>query len=273
MIPSVCLKGNIELPLLGLGTYRLQGEECVDVVQKALHLGYRHLDTAHLYKNHTAIGKAISSFPRKELFLTSKMATEQIDRERDDLGVDAACNQALEELGVDYIDLYLLHAPDREKPIQQVLKRMVHLMKQGKIRACGVSNFTLRHLQEFSIEEVAANQIELHPLLFPQELLSYLRKEHIVPIAYRSLGKGELLTHSFIRSLSQKYSKTAAQILLRYLVQQNIPVIPKASKEEHLKENMQIFDFAISPTDMHELACLHANMRFCEGAWSDFNYV
>ena len=209
----------------------------------------------------------------KSFFLLQNLAVHQIDTSRDDLGVDAACDLALRELGIEYLDLYLLHAPDRTKPIKDVLNRMAHLVKRGKIRAFGVSNFTLRHLKEFHVEGIVANQIELHPLLFPQELLAYCKRQKITPIAFRSLGKGELLSHPFVLHIAEKYEKTPAQILLRWQVQQHIPVIAKASNEKHLLENLQIFDFEISEIDMEEFAKMHSNTRFCEGAWADFSYV
>lgn len=270
---SIPLKKNILLPLVGLGTWRLQDEECTEVVKRALDLGYRHIDTAHVYANHNAIHKAIEGFNRRELFLTSKMSAEQIQEHESDLGVDTACNLALQELGVDYLDLYLLHAPDRKKPMKEVLQRMAELVQKGKIRAFGVSNFTLRHLKEFHVDGISVNQIELHPFLFPVDLLAYCRKQKIVPMAYRSLGKGELLSHPFIIQMAQKYKKTPAQILLHYLTQQNIPVIPKARSKEHLLENLNIFDFQLSDEDMKKFEALHSNKRFCDGSWADFEYI
>ncbi|MGH7889698.1 MAG: aldo/keto reductase, partial [Thermodesulfobacteriota bacterium] len=187
----------MKLPLLGLGTWDLRGRECTKIVKLALQLGYRHIDTAHVYENHVAIQKGIGNFDRKQLFITSKIALEQIDPEKIETSVEAACDLALQELGTEYLDLYLIHWPRHTWPMSKILKAMENLAHQGKIKKAGVSNFTRHHLEDLLNDgcKPAANQVEFHPYLFQKELLEYCRLEKIQLISYRPLGKGELLSN------------------------------------------------------------------------------
>ena len=160
------LKDGNEIPALGLGTWQLIGETCTRVVRKALELGYRHIDTAEIYGNQREIGTAIKGFPREELFITSKVWTNHLRYE----DVLKACEQTLEELGTDYLDLYLIHWPSEEVPLRETLGAMKELKKKGKIRSIGVSNFEIKHLEEalkVAGDLVINNQIEFHPYLYP----------------------------------------------------------------------------------------------------------
>lgn len=272
--PSIKLSSGNRMPLLGLGTWCLSGEECYDVVKQALDFGYRHIDTAHSYDNQTMIGKAIEGFPRHELFLTSKIPLELVEADNIEASVERIIFQALEELKTDYLDLYLIHHPDRTMPMGKILRVLNRFKDEGKIKSVGVSNFTAHHLQDILAEgiEVSVNQVEFHPYLYQKELLDFCRSNKITLSSYRSFGKGAILDSHDFQKLAKKYNKTEAQIILRWLVQKEIPVIPKASTAQHLKENKAIFDFALTHEDMRFLDTLNKDERFCSPEWADFAY-
>jgi diketogulonate reductase-like aldo/keto reductase len=257
----------MELPQIGLGTWELRGRECSEIVKLALEIGYRHLDTAHVYDNHEAIRKAIKHLERSKLYLTSKIAVEsQVDKERVEESVRTACHQALKELGTDYLDLYLIHGPVSGYPLGQIFVAMEQLREEGKIHHAGVSNYGINRMEDLrktgSIPY--ANQVEFHPYLFQQELLDYCRSHEIVLISYRPFGKGKLLSDEPLFSkIGERYQKSGAQVILRWLIQKGIPVIPKASSEKHLWDNFAIFDFSLSDDEVAEVDALNQNKRYC----------
>lgn len=266
----------MELLSIGCGTWDLRGDDCIKVVRSALNLGYRHIDTAHVYQNHEAIAEALRGFDRSKIFITSKLALkEQIDIHHVELSVQKACEQALRELKTDYLDLYLIHAPDRHFPLEIIFSMMKKLSEQGKVRKVGVSNYTVHHLEDLSAAGhfPFANQVEFHPYLNQQQLLEYCHNHQIKLIAHRPFGKGKLLKENPIFNLiGSKYDKTGAQVILRWLIQKNIFVIPKASGEIHLKENLEIFDFSLNSDDMSELDRLHQGKRYCRSEDPEYNY-
>ncbi len=265
----------MKLPLLGLGTWQLQGEECTKAVKRALELGYRHIDTAHAYENHQAVRKGIEGFDRSQLFLTSKIAVDlQVDPKNVEHSVEKACDLALKELGTDYLDLYLIHWPYRTYPLAATFHTMQKLEDKGKIKRAGVSNFTIHHLEDFRNQSLtpSANQVEFHPYLYQKELLEYCRKHHIELIAYRPFGKGELLKEPLFEKIGLAYKKSGAQIILRWLIQKRIPVVPKAANDKHLRANLDVFDFSLTDDDMQQLDALNQNQRFCMPDEPEFNY-
>lgn len=271
---TVKLSSGHRMPIVGLGTWQLFEEACYDVVKMALDLGYRHIDTAYNYQNEAVIGKAIAGFPRDQLFLTSKVPPSAIDPEDIQGSIETIFFGTLEALQTDYLDLYLLHAPDRSKPMGKVMQTLLQLKKKGKVRTIGVANCTMHHLQDLLAEgaEISVNQVEFHPFLYQKELLDFCHQNKITLQAYRSLGKGALVDHEELRSMAQKYKKTIPQIILRWTIQKEILVIPKASTPFHLKENLSLFDFTLTHADMHFLDTLNKNQRFCSPEWQDFNY-
>ncbi len=266
----------MDLPLVGLGTWDLRGHECTKVVKIALELGYQHIDTAHVYQNHEAIKKAIKGVDRNKMYITSKIAVdEQVDASKPEESVQKACERALKELGTDYLDLYLIHWPNRDFPLDKVFSAMEKLVAQGKIGKAGVSNYNTHHLEDLRKAGMTpfANQVEFHPYLNQKELLDYCKSHNIRLIAYRPLGKGKLLREEpLFDQIGQKYNKTGAQVILRWLTQQDIPVITKSSSEKHLKENLEIFDFSLSETDKNQLDNLDKDKRYCQPDHLEYKY-
>jgi diketogulonate reductase-like aldo/keto reductase len=255
----------VKLPLLGLGTYELTGAEGSKIVETAIDIGYRHIDTAHVYGNHKAIKKGIKGTDRSELFITSKFTLDQIDPSKIVSSVEESCDLALKELGTDYLDLYLIHWPDRSAPMAKIFKAMEKLVKKKKILKAGVSNFTVHHLEDFAEEgcHPAANQVEFHPYLYQKKLLDFCRENKIELIAYRPLGKKKLVKEPLFKKIGLPYEKTPAQVILRWFIQKKIPVIPKASSKKHLIENFDIFDFSLTAAEMKQIDALNQNKRFC----------
>lgn len=265
----------MELPLVGLGTWELRGEECTKVVQWALDIGYRHIDTAFYYQNHEAIQKAIKGFDRAKLFITSKIALEQVNPDAVQESVRKACFSALKELGTDYLDLYLIHWPHNIYPMVEIFRAVNELVKDGFILRAGVSNYTINHLEDLRKAGFTpfANQVEFHPYLYQKELLDYSQSKGIQLISYRSLGKGKLLQEEdFFNSIGKKYKKTDSQIILRWLIQKGIAVIPKTTSKKHLQENIEIFDFSLSDEECAQIDRLNQNKRYCDWEDSEFLY-
>jgi 2,5-diketo-D-gluconate reductase B len=266
----------MDLPQIGLGTWELWGDECTKVVKLALELGYQHIDTAHVYQNHQAIKKAIKGFDRKTLYITSKIALqEQVRAIKPKDSVKKACDLALKELGIDYLDLYLIHRPDPNFPWEEIFMAMEDLVEKGKIIKAGVSNYNIHHLKDLCKAGCIpfANQVEFHPYLYQKELLDYCHCHRIKLISFRPFGKGKLLREEpLFNSIGKKYDKTAAQVILRWLIEKDIPVIPKASSKKHLLENLEIFDFSLTKTEMRQLDNLHKNKRYCRPDDSIYTY-
>ncbi len=259
---TVKLNNDVRMPILGLGVYQSPpGRVTRNAVNFALRIGYRHVDTARIYGNEADVGEAVreSGVPREDLFVTTKLWNS-------DQGYDStlrACEASLKRLGLDYLDLYLVHfpVPDVRK---ESWRAMETLLKKGRCRAIGVSNFTIRHLEEL-IEEShviqSVNQVEFHPFLYQKELLKYCQNRGIQVEAYSPLARGERLKHPRIISLATKYSKTPAQLMIRWGIQHGLVVIPKSTREERIRENSQVFDFDISDDDMRSLDSLNEDLR------------
>ena len=255
------MNNKMILPFIGLGTWRLSSNECEKTISQALELGYRHIDTADVYHNHQAIGLAIKSFPREQLFLTTKIFTNDLVPSR----VNDAASRFLDELKVNYLDLLLIHWPNPEVNLVETLEAMVSLIEKGITRFIGVSNFVRFHLEAIASYHfpLLTNQIELHPYLQRKSLVKTCKNMGIKVTAYRPLAKGAFEDDPLMQKIGKKYGKTPSQIALRWLIQQDIYVIPKASTFQHLKDNIEIFDFNLTDADMHEIESLDAGKRFC----------
>ena len=259
---TVKLNNDVRMPILGLGVYQsTPGRVTRNAVNFALRVGYRHVDTARIYGNEADVGEALreSRVPRGDLFVTTKLWNS-------DQGYDStlrACEASLKRLGLDYLDLYLVHfpVPDVRK---ESWRAMETLLKKGRCRAIGVSNFTIRHLEELIGEShviPSVNQVEFHPFLYQKELLEYCQKQGIQVEAYSPLARGERLKHPRLGSLAEKYAKTPAQLMITWGLQHGLVVIPKSTREERIRENSQVFDFDISDDDMSSLDSLNEDLR------------
>ena len=258
------LLNGVEIPAVGFGTYLATEGNGKQGILNAFAAGYRYLDTASFYKNEEEIGEAIreSGISRKELFLASKVWRTEMGYEE----TKAAFAASLQRLGTDYLDLYLIHwpkvsadAPDWKQRIQATWKAMEELYAAGQIRAIGLSNFLPHHIE--ALLETAkvmpmVNQLELHVGYMQEEAVRYSQEKGILVQAWSPLGRRKLLTEPVIQSLASKYQVTEAQLLLGFLDQQGISVIPKASTLERCKENLDIHGFTLTVEDMYFLKCL-----------------
>ncbi len=258
---TVTLNNGVAIPRLGLGVYRAaRGEETRRAVRWALEAGYRHIDTARVYGNERDVGDAVrdSGLPRESIFLTTKLGNR-------DQGYDSAlraCERSLKELGVEYVDLYLLHwpVPGRRLDSWRALEK---LLADGRCRAIGVSNFMEHHLDELLARSrvvPALNQVEQHPFLHQRSLLSACAARGIVVEAYSPLTKGVRLADPRLLAVARRQGRTAAQVLIRWSLQHDLVVIPKSSHEARIRENAQVYDFTLSAEDMRALDGLNEDL-------------
>jgi diketogulonate reductase-like aldo/keto reductase len=257
------LHNGVEMPYLGLGVYLSEdGTEVVNAVKWALDMGYRHIDTASIYDNEKGVGLGIkqSSVPREDVFLVSKVWNS-------DQGYDStlqAFEDSLKRLGTEYLDLYLIHWPVKGKFIA-TWKALEFLYNTKRVRAIGVSNFMQHHLEALlpKAEVIPmVNQMEFHPYLVQQDLLTYCNSKKIQYEAWSPMMQGKIFDIELFKDLAAKYNKTIAQIVLRWDLQKGVITIPKSSKKERIKANAEIFDFELSEEDMRFLDGLNKGKRF-----------
>lgn len=254
--PTVRLTNGIQMPQLGFGVWEVEdGAQVVGAVNEALGAGYRAIDTATIYGNEGGVGEAIrqSGIERSELFITTKLWNT-------DHGYDeaiAACEASLSRLGLDYVDLYLIHWPvPSDGLMADTWRAMEYLHTSGRAKAIGVSNFQPEHLSELLKTATIApmvDQVELHPRLPQHALRAFCEQHNIVVTAWSPLFRGELLRNGTIKQLAAQYGKTPAQIVLRWHIQLGHTVIPKSVTPERIKENIDIFDFQLSNEAMSSL--------------------
>jgi 2,5-diketo-D-gluconate reductase B len=254
---------GIEVPEIGLGTYKLRGRTCENAVVAALDIGYRHIDTAQAYENELEIGQAISksTVDREELFLSTKLWYTNL--EYDD--VLQSVEKSLQKLQTPYVDLLMIHWPNPQVDLRKTIEAMLVLRDQGKALNIGVSNFNMKLLKQAN-EEIRApifcNQIEYHATLGQFDMLDYAAEHEMLITAYSPLAEGNLIDHPQLKEIGENHGKTAAQIALRWLIEQELVVaIPKASTEDHLKENIEIFDFELSDDEFFAIDDLEKSNR------------
>ena len=259
---SIMLNNGLDMPWLGFGVFQIDdGDKVERAVQSALEVGYRSIDTAAVYKNERGVGKAIqkSGIPREEIFLTTKVWNSDQRAGR----TLAAFEESLERLGTDYVDLYLVHWPV-EGHYEETWQVMEEIYKNGRVKAIGVSNFQVHHLEDIlkSAQIIpAVNQIEFHPFLVQPELLRYCQKNKIQVEAWSPLMQGQIVNVPTVQKLAEKYGKTPAQIALRWNLQHEVVTIPKSVTPSRITENAQIFDFELTRADMNLLDALDEGKR------------
>jgi 2,5-diketo-D-gluconate reductase B len=248
---------GVRIPMLGLGTWNLRGEECARTVEEALRLGYRHIDTAAMYSNEAEVGRGLqaSAVARDEVFITTKVW-------RSDIGagdLQRSAEASLKRLQVSIVDLLLIHWPNPSIPLKTSIAALCDAKRRGFARAIGVSNFSVDLLREavaLSNEPIVANQCECHPRHDQTPLIEACRKLDVAFVSYRPLGKGALAADRLLTRIAAAHGKTAAQVALRWHIQKGLVAIPKSARREHLEANLAIFDFALNDSEMAEISAL-----------------
>ena len=260
---TVTLHNGVKMPGFGLGVYKSEdGKEVINSIKNAVEAGYRLIDTAAFYNNEIGVGQAIKEVqvPREELFVTTKVWNTDQGYEQ----TLAAFETSLQKLNLDYIDLYLIHWPVPGKYID-TWRALEKLYREGKVKAIGVSNFQIHHIEDLIREcEIVpmVNQVELHPLLSQKELREYCASKNIMVEAWSPIARGRLFDHPTLIEIAAKYRKSIAQIILRWDIQHGIITIPKSVKKERIIENASIFQFELDSDDMKKIDELNENKRF-----------
>lgn len=252
MDKNLIIKGTL-VPRLGLGTWQLNGSQGRKVITEAIALGYRHIDTAEMYGNEEAVGQGVkdSGIAREELFITTKVWRSNLEPRQ----ARKSAEQSLKKLNTDYVDLILIHWPSETVPMEKTLHELFLFKEEGKAKQVGVSNFPVPLLQRALKEgDIFCNQVEYNLYTSQRELLEYMKDKAILFTAYSPLARGQVKANSIVDKIAAEHNKTIAQVILRWLIQQkNVAVIPKAADKEHLKQNMDIFDFELSASEMQQL--------------------
>lgn len=265
---SVEAKG-FKIPIVGLGTWALRGRDCARLTEQAIRIGYRHIDTAQMYDNEHEVGEGVrASGLRSEVMVTTKVQPTLLaphDLER-------SVKESLARLRLDVIDLLLIHWPNPRVPLAETLGAMAKMKREGYARQIGVSNFTVALLDEanrISSEPLVCNQVECHPFLNLDKVVAACRKHKMAVVAYSPIARGGAKGDKVLEKIGKAHGKSAAQISLRWLVQQGIVVIPRTSKVERLEENFALFDFELSDAEMREIAGLsRRGGRIVDWTWS-----
>src|ERR1019366_8118929 len=259
-----------KIPAIGLGTWELRGRTCARLVEQALRLGYRHIDTAQVYENEREVGEGLraSRVRRDDVFVTTKVWTTHFaphDLER-------SAKESLTKLRLSEVDLLLLHWPNPHVPLAETLGALAHVKKLGMCRHIGVSNFTVALIDEAVAacpEPLVCDQVEYHPYLDQTKVLEACARHGMALVAYSPVARGRIKSDETLVLIGQTHGKTAAQVCLRWLVQQNVAAIPRTSKIERLSENIDIFDFALSPDEMQQIS----QMGSAKGRLTDFGFA
>ncbi|OZT13986.1 aldo/keto reductase [Priestia aryabhattai] len=263
---TVTLNNGVKMPGFGLGVFKVEeGPELVEAVKAAIKNGYRSIDTAAIYENEEGVGEGIrqglkeTGLSREELFVTSKVWNS-------DLGYEEtlkAYETSLQKLGLDYLDLYLIHWPVEGK-YKDAWRALETLYKKDKVKAIGVSNFQIHHLEDLlqnAEVKPVINQVEYHPRLTQKELRAYCEQQNIQLEAWSPLMQGELLDNDVLSAIAAKHNKSTAQVILRWDVQNGVITIPKSTKEHRIIQNADIFDFELTSDEMQEIDALNQNHR------------
>ncbi|WP_042885881.1 2,5-didehydrogluconate reductase DkgB [Cupriavidus necator] len=255
----------MQIPAIGLGTFRLKGQQVIDSVRTGLELGYRHIDTAQIYDNEADVGQAIaaSGVPRKELFVTTKIWTETLGRHK----LRAGLETSLEKLRLDQVDLTLIHwpSPGDAIPVQEYMEALAEARAAGLTRAIGVSNFTIAHLQQaidaVGADQIATQQVEMHPFLQNRKLADFTRSQGIRITAYMPLAYGKVMQDPVLQRIAQTHDASPAQVALAWLLRQGYAVIPSSTKRANLEGNLAAASLRLSEEEMAAIAGLDRGER------------
>lgn len=263
---TATLRNGIAMPWFGLGVFKVEeGAELVNAVKTAIKHGYRSIDTAAIYGNEQGVGQGIrealseTGLTREQIFVTSKVWNS-------DLGYEstlAAYEASLQRLGLDYLDLYLIHWPKQGK-YKEAWRALEKLYADGKVKAIGVSNFQIHHLEDLmkdAAEKPVVNQVEFHPCLTQTELRIYCKQHSIQLEAWSPLMQGQLLDEPLLQEIAAKHGKTVAQVILRWDLQHGVITIPKSTKEQRIRENADVFDFELTDDEVARIDSLNQNLR------------
>ncbi|MHC1946444.1 aldo/keto reductase [Bradyrhizobium sp. UFLA06-06] len=252
------VEGNgARIPAIGLGTWELRGRICARIVEQALRLGYRHIDTAEIYDNEREVGEGLraSGVKRDDVFVTTKVWTTHFMAK----DLERAAKESLARLRLTEVDLLLLHWPNPQVPLAETLGALARVRQAGLARHIGVSNFNAALIEEAVAtcpEPLACDQVEYHPYLDQADVIEACRRRGMAFVAYSPIAKGRVKGDRALARIGDRYRKTAAQVCLRWLVQQNVSAIPRTSKLERLQENIDIFDFELSVDDMRDISAI-----------------
>jgi diketogulonate reductase-like aldo/keto reductase len=260
-VPLADAKGAT-IPIVGLGTWTLGGRDCTRLVEAALDAGYRHIDTAQMYGNEAEVGEAVRRSGRRDaVFVTTKVAPGNLNAK----DFERSTKDSLSHMQLPFVDLLLIHWPNSSIPLAETIGALNKMRREGLTKHIGVSNFTVALLEEairLSDAPIVCNQFECHPFLDQDKLIAACRRHKVAVVAYSPVARGRAEGSDVLERIGKSYGKSAAQVSLRWLVQQGIVVIPRTSKVERLKENIDLFDFELSPADMKTIGSLsHAGGR------------
>ncbi|MFB6078742.1 MAG: aldo/keto reductase [Halarchaeum sp.] len=251
-IPTVTLPSGDELPTVGVGTWDIGGDTVKESVRAGLDAGYTHVDTAEGYHNEAEIGEVLADYERDDLWLTSKVLPKNLTYD----SLIESCEESLEKLGTDYLDLYLVHWPNPAISIRETMDAMAHLREEGLVKNVGVSNFSAYQLsaaQHVSDVPVAVNQIEFHPWFQRSDLLDYCRETDTVVEAAAPLARTEVFEDAVVQELADEHEKSPAQIVLKWATERDVVVLPRSSSPDHVRENLDIFDWDLPDSALERL--------------------
>jgi 2,5-diketo-D-gluconate reductase B len=259
-----------KIPAIGLGTWELRGRTCARIVEQALRLGYRHIDTAQIYENEREVGEGLrsSGVKRDDIFVTTKVWTTHFASN----DLERSAKESLARLRLSEVDLLLLHWPNPQVPLAETLGALARVRQHGLAHHIGVSNFTVALIEEAVAacpEALVCDQVEYHPYLDQTKVREACARHGMALVAYSPIAKGRIKNDRALLRIGDRYRKTAAQVCLRWLVQQNVVAIPRTSKLERLSENVEIFDFELSEEDMQQIS----RMGSASGRLTDYGFA
>jgi len=271
MTKTFTLSDGTSIPAIGFGTWQLNGEVCQQSVETALELGYRHIDTADRYQNHREVAAAVkaSGVAREELFITTKIWHDQLHKDT----VAASVERFLQELETDYIDLLLIHWPNKTIPLEETLRAMEQAKASGHVKTIGVSNFTQAHLQQALAlgSPITVNQVEFHPSLNQRELRVFCEEHGIHITAYSPIAQGQDLELEEIITIAAAHDKTPAQVIINWLVSIGIIVIPRSTKRERMADALAAIDFTLTPAEIEAIDAIGGTNRLVNPDFNEFD--